>query len=112
MRFAIAAEGNQVATHFGRCEYYEVTHIANERVEKRYRLESTGHAPVGELPKLLHGEGVDCVVAGGMGPMAQQFFAQIGIQTILGVSGLLEDVISKVAAGTLVDGDDECVHSS
>jgi len=111
MRFAIAAEGNQVATHFGRCEYYEVTDIANERVEKRYRLEHPGHEP-GQLPKLLHGEGVDYVVAGGMGPMAQQLFAQIGIQTILGVSGLLEDAISQLAAGTLVSGNDECVHSS
>ena len=112
MKFAIAANGNEVATHFGRCEYYEVVDVADGQVKERYRLESPGHLPPGELPKLLQDEGVKCMVAGGMGPMAQQYFTQMGIETIVGISGLIEDIISQIAAGDLVAGEDECLHSS
>ncbi len=109
MKFAIAVDGDQVASHFGRCECYQIIDVSDDQITNRYRLDSPGHAP-GQLPELLNGEDVDYVVAGGMGPMAQQHFTQMGIETILGVSGLLEDAISQIAAAELVGGEDQCVH--
>lgn len=109
MKFAIAVDGKQVATHFGRCEYYEIIDISDGQVTDRYRLDNPGHAP-GELPQLLSGEEVNCIVAGGMGPRAQQLFAQMQITPMLGVSGQLDEVVSQIAADELVAGEDQCVH--
>lgn len=109
MKFAIAADGDEVATHFGRCEYYLVIEVTDGQMAGRYRLDSPGHEP-GRLPKLLKDEDIDCVVAGGMGPRAKQLFAQMQIGAILGVSGRLDDAISRIAADELVAGEDQCLH--
>ena len=109
MKFAIASDGSEVASHFGRCECYEVIEVTDGQVTDRYQLENPGHEP-GQLPKLLKNEGAGCIVAGGMGPRAQQFCAQMQMAMILGVSGLLDEVISQIAADELVAGEDQCVH--
>ena len=53
MRYAIACEGQQVAGHFGRCEYYELVDIQDGEVAERERLLSPGHGEPGELPRLM-----------------------------------------------------------
>ncbi len=111
MRYAIASDGEEVATHFGRCEHYELIDVEDGGVMGRERIASPGHGAPGELPRLLRERGVNYVIAGGAGPMAQNMFAEMGIEMILGVSGSLEDAIAKVVAGELEAGDDECVHS-
>ena len=110
MRFAIAAAGNEVATHFGRCEYYQILDVADGKIVRRYRLDSPGHGEPGQLPTLLASEGVKCIVAGGMGPRAQELLVQMGIETMLGISGPLTDIAAKLAAHELVSGEDQCVH--
>ncbi len=110
MRYAISADGEEVAPHFGRCEYYALIDVEGCEVTSRERLSSPGHQP-GQLPRLLTQHQVNCVVAGGAGPMAQNMFAEAGIEMILGVSGPLDDTIAKIAAGELEAGDDQCVHT-
>ena len=111
MRYAIACERQQVAAHFGRCEYYELVDIQDGNVADRGRLLSPGHGEPGELPRLMQQHGVHCVICGGAGPRAQNLFEEIGIDFVLGSSGSLEDVISALAAGELEAGEDDCVHS-
>ncbi len=110
MRYAIASDGKEVATHFGRCEYYELVDIEEGQVSGRERIASPGHQP-GQLPRLLRERQVNCVIAGGAGPMAQNMFAEMGIEMILGVSGSLEDTVARITAGELKAGDDECLHA-
>ncbi len=110
MKFVISADGDQVAAHFGRCEYYQVAEVENGQVIDSYRLENPGHEP-GRLPTLCKEEGAGCIVAGGMGPRAQDLFTQMGISTTVGVSGSLDQVISQIAAGTLQGGNDQCIHT-
>ncbi len=111
MRYAIACEGQQVAMHFGRCEYYEIVDLDNEQVIRRESLLSPGHGEPGELPRLMQEHGVDCVVCGGAGPRAQNLFRELGIEFVLGANGTLEEVIAALAAGELKSGEDGCFHN-
>ena len=110
MKVAIAADGRTVASHFGRCEGYEIAVIEDGEVIQREHIENPGHEP-GLLPKLLNEMDVDIIVAGGMGPRAQGFFDDFDIKTITGVSGDIDEAIEAIAWGRLTPGDDACNHS-
>ena len=63
------------------------------------------------MPKFLQSIGVDCVIAGGMGPNAIMMLEAAGIKPILGVTGRIEDVLNAFLAGTLQGGESLCDHS-
>ncbi len=110
MRVALARDGDQLAAHFGRCEGYEIVDIADGEVIERQGVPNPGHEP-GALPDMLSKLDVRCVIAGGMGPMAQELFAQSGIETITGVAGSLNEIIEAFAWGKLMtDGGNPCHH--
>ena len=111
MRYAIASDGEEVATHFGRCEHYELIDVEDGCVSGRERIASPGHGAPGELPRLMQQHQVDCVICGGAGPRAQNLFEEIGIDFVLGASGSLEEVIAALAAGELESGEDGCFHN-
>ena len=111
MKVALARDGDMIAPHFGRCERYEIVEIADGEVTERETIPNPGHEP-GALPKMLNGIGVDAIVAGGMGPRAQELFDEFGIQTVTGVSGGLNEIIEAIAWGKLdADGGNICHHA-
>ncbi|MFO7948344.1 MAG: NifB/NifX family molybdenum-iron cluster-binding protein [Armatimonadota bacterium] len=110
MRAAISRDGDRVATHFGRCDGYEIVDIDAQEITGRKTVENPGHEP-GALPRMLSEMDVDCVVAGGMGPRAQQHFERYGIRTVVGVSGTIEDAVEALASGDLEGGSDQCHHT-
>jgi predicted Fe-Mo cluster-binding NifX family protein len=83
MRVAISTDGDVVSAHFGRCPYFTILELEDGNVIKKEVIENPGHQP-GYIPKFLHQRDVECIVAGGMGMRARDFFAEEGIQTILG----------------------------
>jgi predicted Fe-Mo cluster-binding NifX family protein len=109
MKAAISKDANQVAVHFGRCDGYEIVEIADGEIIGRRSIENPGHEP-GALPRLMQDLDVECVIAGGMGPRAQQLFDQYDIRTIVGISGDLDTAVSALAAGDIESGDDQCHH--
>ena len=111
MRVAIAVNANEVAPHFGRCEYYELVDVEEGEAVERECLLSPGHGQPGELPRLMQQHRVDCVVCGGAGARAQQLFAELGIEFMLGVSGVLDEIIPALAAGELETGEGDCLHN-
>jgi predicted Fe-Mo cluster-binding NifX family protein len=111
MRVAISTDGDFVSAHFGRCPSFTVVDIKDGKVGERKVIENPGHQP-GFIPQFLHQRGVECIVAGGMGMRAQGFFAEAGIQTILGASGRIDVVIEKLQKGTLKSGESLCKPGS
>jgi predicted Fe-Mo cluster-binding NifX family protein len=109
MRVAISTDGNMVAAHFGRCEAYTLADIEEAKVVKSEIIANPGHEP-GFLPGYLAERGVECIVAGGMGPRAHGLFAEQGIQTIVGVSGKVTDALEALARGELESGESTCDH--
>ena len=109
MRIAISTDGNMVAPHFGRCEAYTIVDIEDGGIASQERFANPGHEP-GFLPGYLAERGVACIVAGGMGPRAKTLFDGKGIQTVVGVSGTLDETIEALRRGELRGGDSLCDH--
>ncbi|MBN2211845.1 MAG: hypothetical protein JW709_10665, partial [Sedimentisphaerales bacterium] len=63
------------------------------------------------LPDLLHQQGVNVIIAGGMGQRAQQLFTQNDIEVIVGASAVTpEELITAYLDGSLKTGDNICDH--
>ena len=109
MKIAISTDGDYVSAHFGRCSQYTLVEIEGDKVLTRELINNPGHQP-GFLPGFLAERGVNCVITGGMGPRAQSLFAQQGIETVVGVSGKVDEVIEKFLKGELEGGESLCQH--
>lgn len=107
MKVAISTDNGFVSEHFGRCPVFTVVDIQDGRASNSLILENPGHQP-GVIPQFLRQRGIECIVAGGMGMRAQGFFGEADIQTILGVSGTIEEVIRSLENGTLQGGESLC----
>lgn len=73
MRIAVATENGQVAQHFGRCPEYTLLDVESGQIRSKVVIPNPGHQP-GFLPPYLAEKGVSCIIAGGMGPSAQDLF--------------------------------------
>jgi predicted Fe-Mo cluster-binding NifX family protein len=96
-----------VSAHFGRCPSFTILDIEDGKITSRNEVLNPGHAP-GFIPRFLNEKGVRCIVAGGMGRRAQDLFSQTGIDTVMGVTGGVDDVIKKILDGTLEGGESLC----
>lgn len=109
MKVAISTENGYVSPHFGRCPSYTIVEIREGKIIGREEIPNPGHQP-GFLPGYLAERGVHRIIAGGMGPRAQDLFAQNHIETITGVQGQIDDVIGKFLKNELEAGEDLCNH--
>ena len=109
VRVAISTDGDKVAAHFGRCQTYTIVDIADGAIHNREVIPNPGHEP-GFLPGYMAERGVNCIVAGGMGSRAQMLFNQHAIETIIGVSGAIEETIQALLQGQLESGESTCEH--
>jgi predicted Fe-Mo cluster-binding NifX family protein len=100
MRIAISTDGEYVSGHFGRCPSFTIVEIEKGEIKSKQIIDNPGHHP-GFIPEFLHGKGVDCIVAGGIGKKASGFFNQYGVEIIAGVIGTVEETLEKLKKGTL-----------
>ncbi len=107
MLIAISTDGDFVSAHFGRCPSFTIVEVDNGRLIDKRSIENPGHHP-GFLPQFFHQKGINCIVAGGMGRRAEELFSQAGIQTIVGVSGSVDEVVKRIVDGTLEGGESLC----
>lgn len=107
MKVAISTDGGQVSAHFGRCPEFTIIDIKGGRIVNKEVVPNPGHSP-GLIPDFIAKQGAQAIVCGGMGHRAQGFFGQMDIETIMGVTGSIEDVIQKLVDGTLEGGESLC----
>ena len=110
-KIAISTDSGFVSEHFGRCPEFTIVEIEDNKVIKKETIENPGHR-TGFLPKFFSEQGVDCVIAGGAGFRAQQFFNEFRIELITGVQGKIDDVIEQILKGTLKGGESLCKPGS
>ena len=112
MRYAVPMSDGMVSSHFGHCEQFaliDVDEIARKIVKKELVIPPE-HQP-GVFPSWLAEEGVNIVIAGGMGPRAQNLFRENRIEVIVGALGDdPEGVVLAHLEGTLATGDNACSH--
>lgn len=111
MKFAVPTNQGKLCAHFGHCEAFAIidTDAAGRVVNQTY-ITPPPHEP-GLLPPWLSNQGVNCIIAGGMGSRAQQLFAQQGVRVITGAQGEdPRDVVEQYLRGTLQTGANTCDH--
>lgn len=109
MKIAISTENGQVSAHFGHCPHFTIFEINNKQLVKKDILDNPEHQP-GFLPGFLKNNGVDCIIAGGMGGRAVELFHSLGIETFTGVEGNVDQVINDYLKGILKDQGSVCSH--
>lgn len=112
LRFAVPVSDGVLCPHFGHCEQFvlvDVDSSSNGIVSQR-SLTPPEHEP-GLLPVWLAEQGVDFVIAGGMGGQAKELLRSRGVQVLTGAPMLEPDAIVLAhLAGTLVTGENVCDH--
>jgi Mrp family chromosome partitioning ATPase/predicted Fe-Mo cluster-binding NifX family protein len=111
MRFAVPTNDKKLCAHFGHCEAFALidTDGAGKLGDETYVIPPP-HEP-GLLPPWLAQQGVNCVIAGGMGARAQQLFVQAGVRVITGAQGEYpREVVENYLKGSLVTGANTCDH--
>jgi predicted Fe-Mo cluster-binding NifX family protein len=111
MKVAISSDGDYVSPHFGRCPYFTIVEIEGDKVTKKEEINNPGHQPA-FLPQFLSEQGVNFIIAGGMGGRAAALFSEKEIGTILGVTGKIDEVIDKLVKGTLEGAESLCKPGS
>ena len=81
--------------------------IEENEIKNKEIIDNPGHHP-GFIPEFLHERGVDCIVAGGMGRKAESFFKRYGIETVVGVTGTIEETLERIQNGTLEGKESLC----
>ena len=112
MRIAIPVAQDGLSPHFGHCDQFAIFDIDDnlKKVINRNDAIPPAHAP-GVLPKWLHENNVNVIIAGGMGQRAQQLFAQNDIEVVIGATtSSPEELVSAYLGGTLETGDNICDH--
>ena len=112
MRIAIPVADGRLCAHFGHCDQFAIIDMDQngQQVTERRDLVPPPHEP-GVLPRWLHEQGADVIIAGGMGQRAQQLFAQNQIEVVVGApSETPEALAASYVAGTLQAGQNICDH--
>ena len=112
MKIAIPIADGKLCMHFGHCEQFAIVEADEtaKTVSGTEFLTPPAHEP-GVLPRWLHEQGANVIIAGGMGQRAQSLFVQNDIKVIVGAPGdAPEDIVSAYLAGTLEAGQNVCDH--
>jgi len=112
MRIAVPLAQGKLSLHFGHCDQFAIFDIDGETSKVTNRKDATppAHEP-GVLPRWLHENNVNVIIAGGMGQRAQQLFVQNNIKVVIGASGQSpEELVSAYLRDTLETGDNICDH--
>jgi predicted Fe-Mo cluster-binding NifX family protein len=110
MKFAIPLAEGKLTAHFGHCQQFALVEVEDNQIKNKETLVPPPHEP-GVLPKWLHDQGANVIIAGGMGARALELFAQNNIQVIVGASALTpEELVKQYLDNTLQTGGNVCDH--
>lgn len=108
-RIAVSSEGDElldahVAEHFGRCPFYIVATVIEDKIKKVEAIQNPyygqAHEP-GRMPVFLKEHNVNVMISGGMGQRAVGFFNQFGIDVVTGASGTIKETMEAYLQGKI-----------
>ena len=109
---AIPVADGRLCPHFGHCEQFALLDVntADKTIVNSRQIDPPAHEP-GLLPRWLHEQGVNLVIAGGMGGRAQGIFAEQGIEVIVGAPAQSPESLARsYLDGSLSSGENLCDH--
>lgn len=110
--FAIPTMEGKACAHFGHCQSFAVIEVNGKQLGEVKFLTPPAHQP-GAYPRFLADQGVDIILAGGMGVMAQKLFSDNNIEVHMGI-GVEEpgSLVEKFLRGELQTGANICNHGT
>ena len=119
MRIAVSSEQNQglesvAAHHFGRCPYYVIVDVDDHNITAVESIANPyyqAHRP-GQVPAFIRDQGVDMMVAGGMGRRAIARFQQYGIEAYTGAAGTVRRALEQALGGQLEEAEPCASHDN
>ncbi len=112
IKIAVPVAAERLCQHFGHCEHFAFFDVDPEQrtVLGETMLTPPAHEP-GVLPRWLHGQGADLIIAGGMGSRAQSLFNQNQVKVVVGAADSdPREAVQAWLDGCLVTGDNVCDH--
>jgi predicted Fe-Mo cluster-binding NifX family protein len=110
MKFAVPLAEGKLTAHFGHCQEFALVDVEEDAIKKKETLVPPPHEP-GVLPKWLHEQGANVIIAGGMGARAIDLFVQNGIKVITGAPSLTpEELVQQYLDNSLQTGANACDH--
>ncbi|MFP4478954.1 MAG: NifB/NifX family molybdenum-iron cluster-binding protein [Candidatus Izemoplasmatales bacterium] len=106
MKVALSTKNNMITDHFGHCDYFVVYELGDEKIISSHVIKNPPHQK-GFLPKFLKDEGIDVVIAGGIGEMAVNMLKDLGIDCYINVTGEVPEVIEKYLNNDLSKDNDK-----
>jgi len=109
---AVPVAGGRLCMHFGHCEQFALLDVNTRdgKILDSRQIDPPPHEP-GLLPRWLHEQGVNLVIAGGMGGRAQSIFAEHGIEVVVGAPVQSpKDLVLSYLDGSLQTGENACDH--
>ena len=110
MKIAIPLADGKLTAHFGHCKEFALIDVEENIIKKKEILVPPAHEP-GVLPKWLHEQGANIIIAGGMGNKAQVLFNEQNIKVVTGAQPLEpEELINSYLNNALATGNNLCDH--
>ena len=115
-------ENNQIDDHFGHCKYYNIYTLSddNKTLDIKTLPSEEGCGCKSNIASVLSEEGVQVMLAGGIGAGAINVLNKWNIDVIRGCSGDVDNLIDAYVSGLVKDSgetcaahgaDHECSHS-
>jgi predicted Fe-Mo cluster-binding NifX family protein len=112
MKVAIPVENGRLNSHFGGSRQFALIEVDQDTktVLRSETLPAPEHQP-GLFPRWLREQGVQVLLAGGIGQRALAIFAQNGIEVLAGQPDApVEALVAAYLAGQLVEAPEGCAH--
>lgn len=113
MHIALPIVGNRFSSHFGQSRSFAVfeTDDGTKQIVKRWEIPVPDQGGCSVIPAVLAKQGVNVVLAGGMGAGAVNKLRLAGIEAIVGVVGAdPEAIVLDYLKGQLAHSNDTCQH--
>jgi len=106
--FAVPTVNKKLTAHFGHCQSFAVLKVVDDKLVEENYLEPPEHQP-GSYPAFLAGKGVNTIIAGGMGVMAQNLFTENNIEVFMGLDAVEPSKLAELyIQDKLENGDNLC----
>ena len=110
MRIAISSTGkdleSEIDAKFGRCNYFLIVEIEDEKVKGVKTIENTAKAQMGgagiTAGEIVANEKVEAIITTNLGPRAFSVFGQFGIKIYQG-QGKIKDVVQDFIDSKLIE---------
>ena len=107
MKIGVASTDKVTAQHFGHCDGFDIFESDGEKIISSKFIPNPGHKP-GFLPRFLNEQGVNVIIAGGMGSGAIEIFEENNIKVITGAQGDPKENAQAYIEGKLVSSNTAC----